>query len=540
MPESLASVTDVLLHLLPGGLWCVWWLFCVNWKKTWPVLSQGGWMPVVLLMVVTALAWSHLSIDVQLPGFPDRQFPLATARSDRLHAPGAVLRLGAGPAWLVASGSSFRASGTPPRTRTSRSCGASLKPGRRRPGIFGASFLSRIPNYRGCLSCGFANAISTPRPRPRRRSRRASPPTRSSFLRRRRPSRSSTRRGWSISATKAAQGQGLSRRAFLRTGSGMAAALLRAQPGVRRLLRGVGRRGRAIPRRSRRNGPRTSSSSTCKPTTSTSAASGTTTRRTARRRCSFFQHAAAVRRSTDEAPGAAQPGPLRQGSVRRQRHGDGDHQRRADRDWDKNPLPPDQMVATRKYVNDLAGSQRVLSHGLLRPNLGKKELDEMERQVKEAQDRRLEDVHRRRTGRESRGSSTTRRSPIPSGRRRCKLGIKNLCVHKGLPLGAFNEKACTPLDLEKAAKDLPGSELHRLPLRLPRRPAFLADGSRHRREGGGQAKTDDPQEIPWISDILRILKKNPKIKNIYFELGSTLQQSCRAARRRRACTCSAR
>src|SRR5262245_28496708 len=51
------------------------------------------------------------------------------------------------------------------------------------------------------------------------------------------------------------------------------------------------------------------------------------------------------------------------------------------RDWDKNPLPPDQMVATRKYVNGLAGSTRVLSHGLLRPNLGKKEMDEMERQV---------------------------------------------------------------------------------------------------------------------------------------------------------------
>ena len=28
------------------------------------------------------------------------------------------------------------------------------------------------------------------------------------------------------------------------------------------------------------------------------------------------------------------------------------------REWDKNPLPPDQMVATRQYVNDLAGSQR--------------------------------------------------------------------------------------------------------------------------------------------------------------------------------------
>ena len=43
----------------------------------------------------------------------------------------------------------------------------------------------------------------------------------------------------------------------------------------------------------------------------------------------------------------------------------------------------------------------------------------------------------------------------PFWERTQKLGIKNLCVHKGLPLGVFNEKACTPLDLEKAAKDWP-------------------------------------------------------------------------------------
>src|SRR5262245_21886098 len=52
------------------------------------------------------------------------------------------------------------------------------------------------------------------------------------------------------------------------------------------------------------------------------------------------------------------------------------------REWDKNPLPPDQMVATRQFVNDIAGSRRILSHGLLRPNLGPREMDEMERQVK--------------------------------------------------------------------------------------------------------------------------------------------------------------
>lgn len=53
------------------------------------------------------------------------------------------------------------------------------------------------------------------------------------------------------------------------------------------------------------------------------------------------------------------------------------------RTWDKNPLPPDQMAATRDYVNELAKSQRVLTHGLIRPNLGRQELDEMDRQAKE-------------------------------------------------------------------------------------------------------------------------------------------------------------
>ena len=27
------------------------------------------------------------------------------------------------------------------------------------------------------------------------------------------------------------------------------------------------------------------------------------------------------------------------------------------------------------------------------------------------------------------------------------LGVKNLCVHKGLPLGLFNEEHCRPKDL---------------------------------------------------------------------------------------------
>jgi len=189
------------------------------------------------------------------------------------------------------------------------------------------------------------------------------------------------------------------------------------------------------------------------------------------------------------------------------------------REWDKNPLPPDQMVATRKFVNDLAGTRRVLSHGLLRPNLGEKEFTEMERQVKELKI----DAWKMYTGAELGEKAwylDDEKIAYPFWERTKKLGVKNLCVHKGLPLGAFNEKACTPHDLEKAALDWP--DLNFIVYHSGYRGTFWA-GS-----GLGERVVDknltDPQEIPWISDIFRILKKNPKIKNIYFELGSTFAQ----------------
>jgi predicted TIM-barrel fold metal-dependent hydrolase len=195
------------------------------------------------------------------------------------------------------------------------------------------------------------------------------------------------------------------------------------------------------------------------------------------------------------------------------------------RDWDKNPLPPDQMVATRKYVNDLAGSQRVLSHGLLRPNLGKKELDEMERQVKELKI----DAWKMYTGAELGEKAwfmDDEKVAYPFWEKTKKLGIKNLCVHKGLPLGAFNEKACTPLDLEKAAKDWP--DLNFIVYHSAFRGFDWGLGrwiARGKGERVVDRKTDDPQEIPWVSDVLRILKRNPGIKNIYFELGATFHMT---------------
>jgi predicted TIM-barrel fold metal-dependent hydrolase len=188
------------------------------------------------------------------------------------------------------------------------------------------------------------------------------------------------------------------------------------------------------------------------------------------------------------------------------------------REWDKNPLPPDQMVATRKFVNDLAGSRRVLSHGLLRPNLGEKEFAEMERQVKELKI----DAWKMYTGAELGEKAwylDDEKVAYPFWERTKKLGVKNICVHKGLPLGAFNEKACTPHDLEKAAKDWP--DLNFIVYHSAFRGTWWT--GRGLGERVEDPKNPDEQEIPWISDIFRILKKNPKLKNIYFELGSTFQ-----------------
>jgi predicted TIM-barrel fold metal-dependent hydrolase len=186
------------------------------------------------------------------------------------------------------------------------------------------------------------------------------------------------------------------------------------------------------------------------------------------------------------------------------------------REWDKNPLPPDQMVATRAFVNEIAGSRRVLSHGLLRPNLGKPELEEMERQVKQL---KIE-AWKMYTGAELGEKAwflDDEQVAYPFWEKSKQLGIKNLCVHKGLPLGAFNEKACTPFDLEKAAKDWP--DLNFIVYHSGFRGfGWIGVGTGERVV---DPKKSDPQEIPWISDILRILQRNPQIKNIYFELGST-------------------
>jgi hypothetical protein len=59
--KLLAEQQGLVLPALLLVAWVAWWLWAVNWKKAWPVLAAGGWVPLVLLMVVAALAWSRLA-----------------------------------------------------------------------------------------------------------------------------------------------------------------------------------------------------------------------------------------------------------------------------------------------------------------------------------------------------------------------------------------------------------------------------------------------------------------------------------------------
>jgi hypothetical protein len=60
LPEWLTNVIEILVWLLPLGLWVVWWLLAVNWKKAWAVLAEGAWLAVLLLIFLSSLVWSHI------------------------------------------------------------------------------------------------------------------------------------------------------------------------------------------------------------------------------------------------------------------------------------------------------------------------------------------------------------------------------------------------------------------------------------------------------------------------------------------------
>ena len=181
-----------------------------------------------------------------------------------------------------------------------------------------------------------------------------------------------------------------------------------------------------------------------------------------------------------------------------------------------NILPPGKMAETRDVINQLAASQRLIAHGLVSPNKGTADLDEMRRQ---AADLRIS-AWKCYTGlafgnppKPWRVDDEKVAYPMLEASRR--LGIKNICLHKGLPLQGGVEENWHPRDIERAARDFPDlnfivyhSAFHSL------RPALDAARDEFRTSS----------RVDWVTDLCDIRLRNPSLTNIYAELGATFGQ----------------
>ena len=170
-------------------------------------------------------------------------------------------------------------------------------------------------------------------------------------------------------------------------------------------------------------------------------------------------------------------------------------------------VPPKEMTHIRDEINRITQSRRMLAHGLVTPQLGQTDLDFMELQAETLK----VDAWKAYTGSCPKGFEhgwfvDDEKIAYPMLEKARKLGVRRFCVHKGLPLGAVADYN-HPRDLIKAAKDFPDID-------------FLAYHS-------GLLGVTAPKpngEIPWTTEFCEMKKKEPGIKNIYMEMGSTFAQ----------------
>jgi uncharacterized protein len=170
-------------------------------------------------------------------------------------------------------------------------------------------------------------------------------------------------------------------------------------------------------------------------------------------------------------------------------------------------VPPKEMTHIRDEINRVTQSRRMLAHGLVTPQLGQADLDFMDLQASTLK----VDAWKGYTGAAPKGFDRgwfvdDEKIAYPMLERARKLGVRRVCLHKGLPLGPVADYN-HPCDLIKAAKDFPDVDF------LAYHAGLLSVG---------EAKASG--EVPWTTDFCRAKKKEPGIRNIYMELGSTFGQ----------------
>jgi len=170
-------------------------------------------------------------------------------------------------------------------------------------------------------------------------------------------------------------------------------------------------------------------------------------------------------------------------------------------------VPPKEMTHIRDEINRVTQSRRMLAHGLITPQLGQRDLDFMDQQAATLK----VDAWKGYTGAAPKGFDRgwfvdDEKIAYPMLERARKLGVRRICLHKGLPLGPVADYN-HPRDLIKAARDFPDLDFVAYHAGLLTVPA-----------------SSQSAEVPWTSDFCRMKQKESGLKNIYMELGSTFGQ----------------
>ena len=167
-------------------------------------------------------------------------------------------------------------------------------------------------------------------------------------------------------------------------------------------------------------------------------------------------------------------------------------------------VPPKEMTHIRDEINRVTQSRRMLAHGLVSPQLGQADLDFMDMQAATLK----VDAWKAYTGAAAKGFDRgwfvdDEKIAYPMLEKARKTGVRRFCVHKGLPLGPVADYN-HPRDLIKAAKDFPDIDF------LVYHSGLL-----------GVTAPTPAGEVPWTTEFCEMKKKEPAIRNIYMELGST-------------------
>lgn len=188
-------------------------------------------------------------------------------------------------------------------------------------------------------------------------------------------------------------------------------------------------------------------------------------------------------------------------------------------------LTNDQIAAARDVVNRMAGSRRMLSHAIITPG-SPGWLDEVDRAAETLQPDSWkgytigDPIYQ--TKKKSNWRMDDERTLYPFYERMVKSGITTLCIHKGLmPADYLTSWAdlwryATVWDVGKAAKDWP--QINFVIYHSAMRPFIeLPDIQLAQFEQSGR--------IDWVTDLAEIPAKYG-VKNVYGELGACFANTC--------------